>query len=35
MEEATERARELAGASRSRGAYEIRPIGFFSPGALG
>ncbi|HEX3598399.1 MAG TPA: YciI family protein [Polyangiaceae bacterium] len=34
VDEATERARELAQASRSAGAYEIRPIGFFAPGVV-
>jgi hypothetical protein len=34
LEDATERARELARASRSKGAYEIRPIGFFAPGVV-
>ncbi len=31
-EEAVERARELALASSSNGAYEIRPVSFYAPG---
>ena len=34
MEEAIDRARQLAGCYSSDGAYEVRPIGFFTPGVL-
>ena len=34
MEQAIDRARQLAGCYTSDGAYEVRPIGFFAPGAL-
>jgi hypothetical protein len=35
LEEALEAARDLGRASSSNGAYEIRPITVFRPGALG
>jgi hypothetical protein len=34
MEEAIDHARQLAACYSSDGAYEVRPIGFFAPGAL-
>jgi len=34
MEDAIDRARELARCYRSDGAYEVRPVGFFAPGIL-
>jgi hypothetical protein len=34
MDEAIERARELARCYSSDGAFEVRPIGFFTPGVL-
>ncbi|HVW27805.1 MAG TPA: YciI family protein [Polyangiaceae bacterium] len=35
MDDAIESARELARCYSSDGAYEVRPISFFAPGALG
>jgi hypothetical protein len=35
LEEAHEAAKDLAGASSSNGAFEIRPMSYFSPGVAG